>query len=225
MANPYAHVTYDGHTVNVRTAAMLDQMSSFLGYPLTVLQGSYNPGGVGASGGTHDGGGAVDLAPYDWLSKVKVARQVGFAAWHRTAIPGEWPEHVHMIAIGDLQMSDAAHAQVQDYYNHTDGLVDNAHDPTWRPNVIVPFHYPLDEVNLTNTVIQAKAAKPISIPSVKHVQKALNIKTGTHLTVDGVFGPQTHRAYTHYEAQNGGNGDGIPGKLLHKLGLALFNVK
>ncbi|MGH3498430.1 MAG: hypothetical protein ACRDP1_13295, partial [Nocardioidaceae bacterium] len=129
-------------TVNVRTEMMLHAAEKRLGYQLTVIQGSYNAGGVSASAGTHDGGGAVDLAPYDWANKVRAMRSIGFAAWHRPAIPGLWGEHIHCIAIGDIDLSPAAAQQVHDYFNGLDGLAGEAHDNEWRPNPIpiYPVH-------------------------------------------------------------------------------------
>ena len=75
-------------TVDWKTRAALEEAERRLGYPLTVVQGSYNTGGVPASGPTHDGGGVVDLQPFDWQRKVRVLRDIGFAAWHRPATGG-----------------------------------------------------------------------------------------------------------------------------------------
>ena len=63
-------------------------------------------------------------------------------------------------------------------------------------------------------------------PSVRHLQRALNVKSGTHLLVDGVFGPKTKAAYARYEVQVGGNGDGVPGRhSVTLLGASRFTVK
>jgi hypothetical protein len=137
----YEHVTFRGHTVDRYTMAALLECERRLGYELTVLQGSYNAGGVGASSGTHDGGGAVDLAPFEADRKVKVAREVGFAAWHRLPSQGKWVEHVHMILVGDQKMSAAAADQVTDYRNGRNGLANHLPDPTPRPNPIPMFNY------------------------------------------------------------------------------------
>lgn len=138
----YERQQVQGHTLNNRTIAMLTEVESRLGYDLTVLQGSYNAGGVSQSAGTHDGGGAVDLAPYDWQNKVKALRRVGFAAWHRAAIPGLWGEHIHAIANGDRDLSPSARAQLGDYAAHRDGLADNAHDTqTPHPDPLPDFDY------------------------------------------------------------------------------------
>ena len=69
-----------------------------LGYPITVVQGSYNTA-VPASAGTHDGGGCLDLAPFEWKRKCRVFRELGDTAWHRarsrtcgasTSTPSTW---------------------------------------------------------------------------------------------------------------------------------------
>jgi peptidoglycan hydrolase-like protein with peptidoglycan-binding domain len=141
--SPGAHVSYDGSTINVRTRAMLRAAARRLGSGchLGITQGSYNPGGVDPSAGTHDGGGAVDLDIHRLCARhirtvVRALRIVGFAAWHRLYLPGVWPEHIHAIAISDPDLSPAAQDQVWDYYIHTDGLSDNAPDKGPR----VGFH-------------------------------------------------------------------------------------
>lgn len=142
MVKPYAKTTYDGKVVDQLTKAALYEVAHRLGYDLTILQGSYNAGGVSASAGTHDGGGVVDLAPYDWQQKVHTLRAVGFAAWHRPALPGVWGEHIHAVLIGNEKLSPAAREQVQQYYNHQDGLAGHGPDKTWHPNPIPVFKMP-----------------------------------------------------------------------------------
>ena len=98
-----------------------------------ITQGSYNPGGVGASAGTHDGGGAVDVDLSQRCGKkirtvVRAMRIVGFAAWHRPYIRGLWNEHIHGIAISDPDLSSGAADQVWDFYIHRDGLASHAKD-------------------------------------------------------------------------------------------------
>ena len=139
---PYTLTTHDGKTVDELTHQALLECERRLGYELTIVQGSYNKGKVGASAGTHDGGGVVDLAPWDWQHKVHVLRAVGWAAWHRPAIPGLWGEHIHAVLIGNVKMSPSAANQVVAYRNGRNGLADNAPDPTWRPNPIPTFVWP-----------------------------------------------------------------------------------
>ncbi len=141
MTDPYARTTHDGKTVDVLTDAALDEVERRLGYPLTIVQGSYHQG-VGASAGTHDGGGVVDLAAYDWANKVRAMRAVGFAAWHRPAIPGLWSEHIHAVLIGNVKLAPVAARQVTSYRNGRDGLRSNAVDSSWRPSPIPTFTMP-----------------------------------------------------------------------------------
>lgn len=141
MLGRYRKTTHDGKVVDKLTHQALLAVEKRLGYTLTILQGSYNAGGVAASGGTHDGGGVVDLAPYDHENKVIALRAVGFAAWFRPAIPGLWSDHIHAVLIGNAKLSDAAKAQVADYYAHKDGLAGHRPDKTWRPNPIPVFKW------------------------------------------------------------------------------------
>lgn len=146
---PYTLTTRDGHTLDQLTNYALYAVEHRLGYDpgsLTVLQGSYNAGAVTASGGTHDGGGAVDLSPADWPGKVHALRAVGFAAWHRPAIPGLWGEHVHAVLIGNVKLSPAAKAQVEDYRTHRNGLANHGPDPTWHPDPQPVFRMPIYRV-------------------------------------------------------------------------------
>ena len=128
--------------INLRTWAMLDETRVRLQFeePLTVVQGSYHQSSTSA--GTHAGGGAVDLTAFEADHKVHALRAIGFAAWHRTAIPGLWEEHIHAVAIGDKEMSPAARLQVADYYAHRDGLADHGPDPIWHPDPIPVFDFP-----------------------------------------------------------------------------------
>lgn len=128
MPHPYDRTTYDGNVVDWLTRVALEQTAGRIGYDLTITQGSYNPGGVGASAGTHDGGGVVDLAAADHVNKVWQLRRTGFAAWYRPTIPGLWNEHVHAVLIGNRKLSPAAKAQVAEYLAGFDGLAGNGRD-------------------------------------------------------------------------------------------------
>jgi hypothetical protein len=127
--------------LNKRTAAALDVVHERLGYELTIAQGSYHKTTT-ASAGTHDGGGAVDLAPFEADKKVHAMRAVGFAAWHRLPSQGDWPEHVHGILRGDQEMSPQAAAQIVSFDDHRNGLANNDVDNTWHPDPKVTFDYP-----------------------------------------------------------------------------------
>lgn len=128
----YDRVWFHGKLVDKYTRQALEACERELGYELTIVQGSYH-GGVSASAGTHDGGGTIDLAPYDWARKVKVLRKHGFAAWYRPAIPGLWGPHIHAVQIGNSQASPSAKRQTTDYRNKRNGLANHAYDGFWRP--------------------------------------------------------------------------------------------
>lgn len=141
IPDPYERVTFRGKTVDRMTQAALQVAESRLGYELTIVQGSYNAGGVSASAGTHDGGGVVDLAPYDYARKVRVLRDLGFAAWYRPA-SSSWNPHIHAVLAGNLKLSASAAAQVVEYLAGGDGLVGSSPDPNpYRPEPPVLFDY------------------------------------------------------------------------------------
>ncbi|OLT46368.1 peptidoglycan-binding protein [Saccharomonospora sp. CUA-673] len=118
-----------GQVLNRRTLAMIEEAEKRSGIDLTITQGSYT-GSNPDSAGTHDGGGAVDISVrgIDATKATKTLRQVGFAAWHRTADQGDWAPHIHAIAISDTAMSPAAQAQAGDYYLGRNGLANHAPD-------------------------------------------------------------------------------------------------
>lgn len=128
-------VQWRGKTFDKRTRDMLVELQRLNG-PIYIhpSQGSYNKGGVSASAGTHDGGGAVDISVRDMNHEqieetVKNGRVVGFAMWHRKAIPGVWGEHIHGIAIGAPDLPALAKAQIEDYRKGKDGLAGHHSDP------------------------------------------------------------------------------------------------
>lgn len=224
--------TVDGKTVNKRTAAMLRlwQFNSLTDF--YVLQGSYNSS-VGASAGTHDGGGAVDLSVHGLGSlsskkyHVKQGRLAGFAAWYRPTISGLWSEHIHAIAIGDDEMSSGARTQVIEYYNGDDGLAGsgNDQDPRVYPIPVYP-HVPLKKISLLVAYRQFKAKKPAPRTTVKRIQWVLNEKTDATLICDGVAGPATRAAYKRWERKiSAPEQDGVPGRpSLTRLGNGRFRV-
>lgn len=136
----YKRVIMHGKTVNKRTAAALLEAEHRLGYDLTIIQGSYNTS-VSASAGTHQGGGAVDLAPYEYAKKVEALRRIGFAAWHRQAIAGLWVEHIHAGLVGDAEAAPALKQQFADYAAGLNGLADRGRDTDWRPAKLSRFNY------------------------------------------------------------------------------------
>jgi hypothetical protein len=136
----YTRVWVNGEQLNARTLAMLDhahQLYSAQGgvidFRLAITQGGYNPGGLAASFGTHDGGGALDLSVRsrgDWsvLSDeiepmIHALRVAGFAVWLRDTgeLYPDSPIHIHAIAIGDAELSEAARAQIDGRFGYLRG--------------------------------------------------------------------------------------------------------
>lgn len=130
---PGSRITFRGRAMNERTKAMLLEAERLAGRTYGVTQGSYNPGGVGASAGTHDGGGALDLSvsgltTTQRTTAVRSLRRVGFAAWYRSPSEGPWNAHIHAIAISDTDLSSGAQSQVGDYYLGRNGLANHGAD-------------------------------------------------------------------------------------------------
>lgn len=135
----YDKVTFRGHTFDRYTRQVLLHIEQLLGYELTVYQGSYSH--ATQSAGTHSGGGAGDLAPYQWRKKVRFLRAHGCDAWHRPElwIGGRliWTEHIHFVQYGDQRLSPEAKGQVDQYNHHENGLANHGPDPhpgLWVPN-------------------------------------------------------------------------------------------
>lgn len=223
--------TVDGKTLNVRTARMLAlwQFNSLQDF--YVVQGSYNKGGVSASAGTHDGGGALDLSVYGMTPRqkkfhVKQGRLAGFMAYYRAPLPGVWNEHIHAGALGDAEASSGLKTQFAEYRAGQDALADHKPDPDPRVRIRVYPHVKLKSVNLLTVYRQFKARKPVARTSVQRVQWVLNEKLGTNLVCDGVAGDKTRAAYKAWEKHvKAPQADGVPGRFaLNKLGEGRFKV-
>lgn len=129
-----------GSVMNKRTGALLNRASFIMrnkfgheGFNFTIVQGSYN-NSVAASGGTHSGGGALDIRTRDFSKgkvddMVKSLRMAGFAAWSRGRGFDSFTPHIHALAIGDRQMASSARNQVGSYKAGRNGLVGNGLDP------------------------------------------------------------------------------------------------
>ncbi|QFG22300.1 peptidoglycan-binding protein [Actinomadura sp. WMMB 499] len=130
---PGERVSTRGVVLNTRTRDMLAEAERLLDRRLVLEQGSYNPGGDPTSAGTHDGGGAVDISVRGMNAAARTAvarelRRVGFAAWVRSPAQGDWPWHVHAVAISDTDLSSPAQHQVGDYYLGLNGLANRGPD-------------------------------------------------------------------------------------------------
>ncbi len=138
-------VNFGGKTVDRRTAAMLKEAQRLANEDdpsigkFRLTQGSWSH--AAASKGTHDGPGAFDMYTSGYSGHQKdvigmALREVGFASWKRTRIPGTWEEHWHGIAMGTKDLAPLAKSQVNSYRNGRDGLIGNHRDPDPRPKHI-----------------------------------------------------------------------------------------
>jgi hypothetical protein len=223
--------TVDGKTLNERTAKMLALWQFNALRDFYVLQGSYNAGGVKASAGTHDGGGALDISVSGMSFKekkhnVKQGRLAGFMAYYRPAIPGLWGEHIHAGALGDPEASYGLQHQFAEYRAGQNALADHRPDPDPRVKIRVYPDVKLKTISLLTVNRQFKAKNPVARSSVKRVQWVLNEKLGLNLICDGVAGPKTRAAYKAWEKKIGAKEtDGIPGRPgLKRLGAGRFKV-
>ena len=135
-----AGIDFEGHRLDARTAAMITALRVVCDAPVVISQGCYNAGGVAASAGTHDGGGAADIAAANLTSAQRKeietkARKVGFAAWIRNPTQGNWGWHIHMIAIGCPDLSRGAASQVTAYRANRNGLANKGEDTGTRAYV------------------------------------------------------------------------------------------
>jgi hypothetical protein len=140
VPNAMDKVVFRGKIMDRKTAALLAIAERRLGYELTVVQGCFS-NAVSQSGGTHNGSGAGDLAPFDHRKKVRVLRGLGCAAWYRPAIPKLWGAHIHFIVIGSEQLSPEAQSQVVQYKAGTDGLAGHRPDLNKYHPDVEPFSY------------------------------------------------------------------------------------
>ena len=134
----YARISVNGETINQRTMEMLIHAKELYRGEIditswAITQGSYT-NDVSASFGTHAGGGAVDLAVVrhntytvvwdDIDPLLNALRVAGFAAWLRDygELYADSPIHIHAIAIGDKELSQAAEDQLTGEAGYFRGL-------------------------------------------------------------------------------------------------------
>lgn len=168
--NPYDLTTWNGKTVDYITAAALEAAKKEFGSDFAIMQGSHNEGGVAASGGTHDGGGVVDLSVPngDWEGAVTALRKIGFAAWVRNVDGyGQAGDgaHIHAVLIGNEQLSPQAQVQVNSYLNNDDGLVGSRPDDSTREYVNNRFTWG----------DAAKLDQPKRTPNARAVQRTMKL--------------------------------------------------
>jgi uncharacterized protein YraI len=141
-AGDYRRTTFRGARVNRRTIELVlraERIMASLGHPgfrFVFTQGSYSRA-VAASGGTHGGGGALDIRTRGHSrsrvdAMVRSLRRAGFAAWSRGRGADSFAPHIHAIAIGDREATSAARSQIRAYARGRNGLRNNALDPDRR---------------------------------------------------------------------------------------------
>lgn len=143
---PYDRVTFRGKQMNARDAAIHTQAERRFGATVQITQGSFS-GGVAASGGTHDGGGARDTSTYGMSERqktkwVRANKDTGVCIWLRRAVSGLWPEHCHGIDRGCKNADPVAIDQIGAFDRKEDGLIGDGMDFTYRPVPKVEFDYP-----------------------------------------------------------------------------------
>ena len=122
-----AKVTWRGITTDAVTAKMLGEAARIVGDDIYLrpIQGSYTSSNEN-SGGTHDGGGVVDIGCSNLTSEQAkrvetTLRKVGCAAWWRPAT-SYWASHVHAVRQDCRDLSSAARTQVGDYRAGFNGI-------------------------------------------------------------------------------------------------------
>ncbi|MGE0711989.1 MAG: SH3 domain-containing protein [Planctomycetota bacterium] len=138
-AADYRRLVWRGVRVNRRTVELVLRAERIMadlghrGFRFAFSQGSYSTS-VAASGGTHAGGGALDIRTVGQSRRtvddmVRALRRAGFAAWSRGRGYDSFAPHIHAIAIGDREASSSARSQVGSYARGRNGLVNQALDP------------------------------------------------------------------------------------------------
>lgn len=144
---------------------------------IEVVQGSYNPGGVEASGSTHADGGTYDLR-LKGISDAKAEkwcvalRKRGACAFPRIPKYG-WDKgrHIHTVDRFEPDLSHSARWQVAEYDAGRNALSgdSSARDPLPHPTQIKFEYNPEADVALTDAEIQKIAEAVWAIKSVDPV--------------------------------------------------------
>lgn len=117
-----------------------------VGGALTIVQGAFQgTGGADASAGTHAQSGCLDIRTWNLTTEQRnraqrKAREIGWAAWYRTAAQGFDP-HMHWLLLGERPMHADAQWQATAYRNGRNGLASNGPDDFWRPDPIPTYQY------------------------------------------------------------------------------------
>jgi hypothetical protein len=126
-----ATVYFGGAFTDPTTVDLLRELQRVTGLDILLTQGSYSTN-VSASGGTHDGGGVVDINVYGWTDSViwdvlHASRCMGGVAWHRTPAQG-FAYHIHLLRADCADLSPSARAQNVQYLAGQNGLANRGPD-------------------------------------------------------------------------------------------------
>ena len=82
---------------------------------------------------------------------MRALREVGFAAFHRLHPPFD-EDHIHAVAIGDVQMDPSAKTQVDQYFVGLNGLGDDDTGPKFGPVPIFDYDQQGPDMQLTDKI-------------------------------------------------------------------------
>ena len=121
--DPYEKISWRGGICDRIDRVAFEVLEARVRRTATLYQLGYNPGGVAASAGAHDGGGAYDFwfPGMEPFAQARAARNVGIDAWYR--YPPTFPTHVHGIRHQSKTASPVAKGQMTDYLGGGNGLV------------------------------------------------------------------------------------------------------
>jgi hypothetical protein len=122
---------FGGAYTDQTTVDLLRELQRVTGLNILLTQGSYSTN-VSASGGTHDGGGVVDINVYGWSpaqiwTVLRAARCMGAPAWYRTPAQG-FAYHIHLLRADAPDLSPSARAQNVQYLAGQNGLANHGPD-------------------------------------------------------------------------------------------------
>lgn len=186
-------VKYGHFTVNRGTKAILDAANIILKSkryggeksPITLHQGSYNRGGVAASGDTHGAGAAFDCSSHNIKKRERLFRILGVAFYYREALKGVWIAHGHGIVDGDGTASAAAKGQVVAYRKRRNALANNGPDTGYKMHAFPLFVAPWTANGKPGVRYLQRNANTWEQPSSKS-KKLGPLKKGAKFTVVAV---------------------------------------
>jgi hypothetical protein len=196
-------VNFEGFTMDRRTRDMVIEARKLCVAPVTITQGCYNSGAVAASAGTHDGGGAVDIKAANLSSAqrnevVLDMRRVGFAAWLRNPAQGNWPWHVHCIAMACTDLSRGARFQADEYRRGRNGLANRGKDTGPRQYVGVTWESYLKAKQNSEAIQKALAfkgwKKPLDAKGRSTMSYWSLVTAGQQRNVSGAVAQYRHQA-------------------------------